>query len=114
MIGRRLPRQFGALRQAFHGDELAVAIGPALTDAQSRAVKLLADVPKPQPEGRTTPGTTVTQETPRPGGGAQPGGDGSPKRSNKYAHLDSDEAEVADFYKSDAKALRETANSWSS
>jgi hypothetical protein len=94
------------LRQAFRADELAVALGPALTEAQSRAVKLLADVPKTQPEGRTPPGKTVTQEPPRPGGVAQLGGDGSPAKPNKFSHLESDEAEVAAFYGSNTEGLK--------
>jgi len=93
------------LRQAFQADELAVALGPALTEAQSRSVKLLADLPKTQPEGRTAPGKTTTEETPRPGGGAQPGGSSSAAKSNKFSHLDSDEAEVAAFYGGDTAGL---------
>jgi hypothetical protein len=94
------------LRQAFRADELAVALGPALTEAQSRAVKLLADVPKTQPEGRTPPGKTGTQEPPRPSGAAQPGDGGAPAKPNKFSHLESDEAEVAAFYGSNTEGLK--------
>jgi hypothetical protein len=94
------------LRQAFQADELAVALGPALTEAQSRAVKLLADVPKPLPEGRTPPGKTATQEPPRPGGAAQPGDGGSSAKPNKFSHLESDEADVAAFYGSNTEGLK--------
>lgn len=92
------------LRQAFQADELAVALGPALTEAQSRAVKLLADVPKTQPAG-TTQGKATTPETPGLGGGAQPGGGSPAARSNKFSHLESDEAEVAAFYGGDTAGL---------
>jgi hypothetical protein len=95
-----------ALRRAFQADELAVALGPALAEAQSRAVKLLADVPKTQPEGRTPPGKTGTQEPPRPSGAAQPGDGGAPAKPNKFSHLESDEAEVAAFYGSNTEGLK--------
>jgi hypothetical protein len=94
-----------SVKDAFHRDELAVAIGPALADAQSRAVKLLADVPKPVPA--PTPGgpTQVTTAPTGPGKGTPTTATPSATYQKKYAHLDSDEAEVADFYKSDANAL---------
>jgi hypothetical protein len=99
-----------ALRQAFQTDELAVALGPALTEAQSRAVKLLADVPKPQPrpqpEGGKPPDNIVTQEAPRPAGGAQPGGEASQKKVSKFSHLENDEAEVATFYGDNAEGFK--------
>lgn len=52
------------LREAFQKDEYAVAFRPTLTEVEDRAVRLLADVPKPPPPG------------PGPGPGAVP-----PKRA---------------------------------
>jgi hypothetical protein len=96
---------WSALRQAFQSDELAVALGPALSEAQSRAVKLLADVPK-QPEGGTPPGKTPGPETPKPGGIVQPVGGGPTVKPNKFSHLESDEADVTAFYAGNAEALK--------
>jgi hypothetical protein len=100
-----------ALRQAFQADELAVALGPALAEAQSRAVKLLADVPKPRPRpqpeaGGTPPEGTVTPDASRSNTGAQTGRAEPPKKAAKFSHLESDEAEVAAFYSSDAEGLK--------
>jgi hypothetical protein len=100
-----------ALRRAFQADELAVALGPALTEAQSRAVKLLADVPKPQPkqesgEGRTSAGWTVPPETAKPESGLRQGQAEPPKKAGKFSHLESDEAEVAAFYGSNSDGLK--------
>jgi hypothetical protein len=99
-----------ALRRAFQADELAVALGPALTEAQSRAVKLLADVPnpqpRPQPAGQTLPVKIVTHDTPRAGTGAQAGSEESPRKASKFSHLESDEREVAAFYEGNAEGFK--------
>jgi len=91
---------WSSLQQAFQADELAIALGPALSEAESRAVRLLADIskPKPQPrpgsegggkqivQGAMTPATTLMAKGLR-------------------ACLNSDEEEVAAFYGTNATAL---------
>jgi hypothetical protein len=90
-----------SVRDAFQRDELAVAIGPALADAQSRAVKLLADVPKAVPISTPAGVTQVASEPPGPVKGAPI----TATYQKKYSHFESDEAEIADFYKEDAQAF---------
>ena len=94
-----------SVKDAFHRDELAVAISPALADAQSRAVKLLADVPKPVPVTTPAGPTQVATEPTGPAKGTPTAATPSATYKKKYSHLDSDEAEVADFYKGDARAF---------
>lgn len=87
---------WSSIKQAFQADELAIALGPVLSDAESRAVRLLADVPKPKP-------------TPKPGmnGGSKDGGQKPTLSTRKgaYACLNSDEVEIAAFYQANPAAL---------
>lgn len=87
---------WASIRQAFQADELAIALGPVLSDAESRAVRLLADIPKPKPAPK-----------PHKDGGSGGGGETpTPIRGKTaYACLNSDEAEIAAFYRSNPSAL---------
>jgi hypothetical protein len=96
---------WNSLKQAFQADELAVSIDAALVDAQSRAVKLLADIQRPARPGISAPlkptsdlpsvsTVPVTPPISYPG-----------DLRNIYSHLGSDEAEVATFYQGNAAAL---------
>jgi hypothetical protein len=100
-----------SVKQAFQTDELAVAIGPVLTDAQSRAVRLLSDVPKPAapfptPPGPTPPVRPVTPDPTGAGGATPPIAKPATPSTKKYSHLGSDESEVAEFYKGNPEALQ--------
>jgi hypothetical protein len=95
---------WASIKEAFQADELAVAIGPALADAQSRAVRLLTELPIPKipPTGPTPPATPVQPGSVRPTLIPQ-----LPRNvyDKKFAHLDSDRAEIAEFYQEDAPAF---------
>lgn len=88
-------------KQAFQADELAIALGPALSDAESRAVRLLADMPKPKPKPK--PGVDGGEG--KEGGQITPPITITPVRKGTFACLDSDELEVAAFYQGNASAL---------
>jgi hypothetical protein len=91
---------WSSLQQAFQADELALALGPALSEAESRAVRLLADIPRPKSRpitGTSGGGTQVVQGTVTT---AAPWATRGP-----HGCLKSDEEEVAAFYGPDQKAL---------
>jgi hypothetical protein len=95
-----------SLRQAFQADELAVAMGPALADAQSRAVKLLADIAKSTPPGGFSSSPTSPA---RPASGDPTGPPATAAvpiaYQSKYSHLGSDESEITEFYKGNSAAF---------
>jgi hypothetical protein len=92
---------WASVRQAFQADELAIALGPVLSDAESRAVRLLADVPKPKPKPKPGAETGEGKE----GGQLTPPEAISRPRRGTFACLNSDEQEVAAFYQGNSAAL---------
>jgi hypothetical protein len=92
---------WNSAKQAFQADELAIALGPALSEAESKAVRLLADVPKPKPKPQPGVG----------GGEGKDSGQGStattvtPSRRRTFVCINSDEQEVAAFYQGNQAAL---------
>jgi hypothetical protein len=99
---RRVAAQaiWSSVKQAFQADELAIALGPALSDAETRAVRLLADVPKPK-----TPPKPGTGDGGKDVGQTTTTGITSVTGRGTYACLNSDEAEIAAFYRSNPVAL---------